>query len=169
MHHTGEAEAYGGEVIGHSGCEDCGHRQAAALSGLKKLWQAAQAAAKKEEVGAGFEDALIDDRGATADGGVEGEAVVGAVADHEGLACGMLSNPVGFVFWRAGGAGLRIADSEFSCDALHPGPGIAAEDGGLQVLLAEVLDTGFGIVAHVLDEIEARDAEAILAEYGMRA
>lgn len=92
-----EAECDRDEIVEEGEGEDGVNSALALVGGGEEFADGAEALAQEAEVGFGFEEGLADGGHAAAEGGVEGQAVVGAIAEEEGGVSFMGLEPLGFV------------------------------------------------------------------------
>lgn len=81
---AGEAEGDGNNVVEEGEGEDRVNGALALVGGCEEFADGAEALAQEAEVGFGFEERLTDGGHPTTEGGVESQAVVGAIAEKEG-------------------------------------------------------------------------------------
>lgn len=81
---SGEAEGDGGGVVEDGEGEDAAHGAVAPAGGGEEMGEEIEAALGEEEVGFGIEEGAVGDGRTCNGGGVEGEGVVGTVAEVEG-------------------------------------------------------------------------------------
>lgn len=99
VHHAGEGKKDGGEVVEKGEGKDAAHGTTSTMGDVEQGGDEAQAVAEEVEVGFVFEEVSAGDGAAGAEGGFDGEAVVGSVADEKGVELVEAVDALGFVLW----------------------------------------------------------------------
>ena len=161
IHPARQGHGDGGHIVDDRDRQDGRGDPTAAGGEGEQAADGADPLAEEIEVALSLEDSAADRGSAPTGRGIEGEAVVGAVAEVKGVAGIVRGDPGGFFGGRRAGHDIGGIDPESGGKFPDSLDGIAAENGQLVSEAAKAADFGDGIVAERLLQNEGGEAVRI--------